>query len=172
MRVPCYNFEFLLAQVIKLLNNSKCWKVAEGKILSMFQSFYSDKFGQENVVMIKDSNTVEREKLNPEKVCILIHVYEYCQRSTYFFGTVMHMQKYQYTVSFVPGCNRDHWNWHVKHWNWPLYYQTIEMSWIHQWQSNLIVFVSRAMCRSPMWSHTLTYMNLRTGSHSLTKTTT
>ena len=37
-----------------------------------FQSFYTDKFGLGVVVMIKDSNTVERDKMDPIKVLILL----------------------------------------------------------------------------------------------------
>ena len=33
-----------------------------------FQSFYGDRFGHDAVEIIKDSNTVEREKLDPNKV--------------------------------------------------------------------------------------------------------
>ena len=36
------------------------------------QSFYGDKFSKENVVIIKDSKTVELGKLNPEKAYIQI----------------------------------------------------------------------------------------------------
>ena len=34
----------------------------------MFQSFYGDRFGHDVICMIKDSNTVEVEKLDHEKV--------------------------------------------------------------------------------------------------------
>ncbi len=37
-----------------------------------FQSFYTDKFGLSVVVMIKDSNTVERDKMDPTKVLMLL----------------------------------------------------------------------------------------------------
>ena len=34
----------------------------------MFQSFYGDRFGYEVIEIVKDSNTVERDKLDPNKV--------------------------------------------------------------------------------------------------------
>lgn len=39
---------------------------------SSIQNFYSDRFGAENVMMIKDSNTVDISKLSPDKACIQI----------------------------------------------------------------------------------------------------
>ena len=58
---------------------------------SDLQKFYSDRFGEENVQMIKDSNTVEREKLKPDIAYIQItyvepyfDLYEMKDRITYF----------------------------------------------------------------------------------------
>lgn len=39
-------------------------------VLSILQSFYTDKFGVGHVEIIKDSNTVERHKLAPDKAYI------------------------------------------------------------------------------------------------------
>lgn len=39
---------------------------------SPFQNFYTDRFGAENTVIIKDSNTVDATKLNPDKAYIQI----------------------------------------------------------------------------------------------------
>lgn len=38
----------------------------------LFQNFYGDKFGRDNVSIIKDSKMVELSKLNPEKAYIQI----------------------------------------------------------------------------------------------------
>lgn len=60
-------------------------------ILISFQSFYSDRFGTENTVIIKDSNTVDITKLSSDKACIQITYvepyfdeYEYRDRVTSF----------------------------------------------------------------------------------------
>ncbi len=57
----------------------------------VLQKFYSDRFGEERVHMIKDSNTVERERLDPEAAYIQItyvepyfDLYEEKDRITYF----------------------------------------------------------------------------------------
>ena len=47
--------------------------------LFFFQSFYSDQFGPEVIEMIKDSNTVEKEKLSPDKVDIKGPHYHGCR---------------------------------------------------------------------------------------------
>ena len=38
----------------------------------MFQSFYSERFGPGKLVMLKDSNAVDRESLDPDKAYIQI----------------------------------------------------------------------------------------------------
>lgn len=55
------------------------------------QAFYSDRFGAENILMIKDSNTVDATKLDSDKACIQITYvepyfdeYEYRDRVTSF----------------------------------------------------------------------------------------
>ncbi|GFN96684.1 dedicator of cytokinesis protein 7-like [Plakobranchus ocellatus] len=55
------------------------------------ESFYSERFGANSVEIIKDSNTVEKDKLDPEKAYIQItyvepyfDLYEYKERITYF----------------------------------------------------------------------------------------
>ena len=57
----------------------------------VFQAFYGDKFGHNVLEVIKDSNAVEQDKLNPEKAYIqLTYVdpyfdeYELKDRITYF----------------------------------------------------------------------------------------
>ena len=57
----------------------------------VFQAFYGDKFGHDVLEVIKDSNAVEQDKLNPEKAYIqLTYVdpyfdeYELKDRITYF----------------------------------------------------------------------------------------
>lgn len=39
-----------------------------GLLCCFCQGFYLERFGSDSLVMIKDSNTVERDKLNPDKV--------------------------------------------------------------------------------------------------------
>lgn len=55
------------------------------------QNFYADRFGAENIHIIKDSNTVDVSTLDPEKAYIQItyvepyfEVYELRHRETYF----------------------------------------------------------------------------------------
>lgn len=55
------------------------------------QAFYTDRFGAENILMIKDSNTVDATKLDSDKACIQITYvepyfdeYEYRDRVTSF----------------------------------------------------------------------------------------
>ena len=57
----------------------------------MLQNFYSEKFGRDQVRMIKDSNSVETSKLDPEKAYIQItyvepyfDLYEQPDRQTFF----------------------------------------------------------------------------------------
>jgi uncharacterized protein YkvS len=38
----------------------------------LFQAFYSDKFGKDNLIIIKDSKNVELNKLNADKAYIQI----------------------------------------------------------------------------------------------------
>ena len=38
----------------------------------LFQSFYSDKFGKDNLIIIKDSKNVEVNKLNADKAYIQV----------------------------------------------------------------------------------------------------
>ncbi|RUS71322.1 hypothetical protein EGW08_020919, partial [Elysia chlorotica] len=61
------------------------------EISHRLESFYKERFGAESVEIIKDSNTVERDKLDPEKAYIQItyvepyfDLYEYKERITYF----------------------------------------------------------------------------------------
>ena len=61
------------------------------EFFSFFQAFYGEKFGPNVVEVIKDSNTVEQDKLDPEKAYIqLTYVdpyfdeYELKDRITYF----------------------------------------------------------------------------------------
>ncbi|KAI0241313.1 Dedicator of cytokinesis protein 7 [Lamellibrachia satsuma] len=61
------------------------------EISNRLESFYSERFGEEWVVILKDSNTVDRDKLNPEKAYIQItyvepyfDTYELRDRVTYF----------------------------------------------------------------------------------------
>uniref|UniRef100_A0A8C4QLC5 Dedicator of cytokinesis 7 n=1 Tax=Eptatretus burgeri TaxID=7764 RepID=A0A8C4QLC5_EPTBU len=64
-------------------------KLAE--ISHRLESFYAERFGEEFVEVIKDSNPVDRNKLDPNKACIQItyvepyfDMYEMKQRVTYF----------------------------------------------------------------------------------------
>uniref|UniRef100_UPI00358FDEC1 dedicator of cytokinesis protein 7-like isoform X3 n=1 Tax=Myxine glutinosa TaxID=7769 RepID=UPI00358FDEC1 len=64
-------------------------KLAE--ISHRLESFYTERFGEEFVEVIKDSNPVDRNKLDPNKACIQItyvepyfDMYEMKQRVTYF----------------------------------------------------------------------------------------
>ncbi|GFO00545.1 dedicator of cytokinesis protein 7 [Plakobranchus ocellatus] len=61
------------------------------RFLVHMRSFYSERFGANSVEIIKDSNTVEKDKLDPEKAYIQItyvepyfDLYEYKERITYF----------------------------------------------------------------------------------------
>ncbi|BFY99508.1 hypothetical protein BsWGS_02548 [Bradybaena similaris] len=61
------------------------------EISHRLESFYSERFGHEYVEIVKDSNTVEKDKLDPEKAYIQITYvepyfdsYEYKERITYF----------------------------------------------------------------------------------------
>ena len=63
----------------------------ELSMVFVFQAFYGDKFGHNVLEVIKDSNAVEQDKLNPEKAYIqLTYVdpyfdeYELKDRITYF----------------------------------------------------------------------------------------
>ena len=40
-----------------------------GDISNRLESFYSDRFGPENVVIIKDSRVPDKKELDPDKVC-------------------------------------------------------------------------------------------------------
>ena len=60
-------------------------------MFSCFQNFYAERFGTENVVIIKDSNAVDMSILDPEKAYIQItyvepyfEAYELRHRVTYF----------------------------------------------------------------------------------------
>ena len=60
-------------------------------VFSCFQNFYAERFGTENVVIIKDSNAVDMSSLDPEKAYIQItyvepyfEAYELRHRVTYF----------------------------------------------------------------------------------------
>ena len=44
------------------------------KLLHVLQGFYSEKFGNNFVEIIKDSNNVEKTHLNPDKVCLRIAI--------------------------------------------------------------------------------------------------
>lgn len=55
------------------------------------QNFYAERFGSDNVVIIKDSNTVDESKLDPDKAYIQItyvepyfETYELRYRQTHF----------------------------------------------------------------------------------------
>ena len=48
-----------------MLNGSSVFEI-------VFQSFYSDKFGKDNLIIIKDSKNVELNKLNLDKAYIQI----------------------------------------------------------------------------------------------------
>ncbi|XP_059178065.1 dedicator of cytokinesis protein 7-like isoform X2 [Physella acuta] len=61
------------------------------EISHRLESFYGERFGHEFVEIVKDSNTVEKDKLDPEKAYIQItyvepyfDMYEYKERITYF----------------------------------------------------------------------------------------
>lgn len=58
---------------------------------NFFQNFYAERFGSENIVIIKDSNAVDVNNLNPEKAFIQItyvepyfEAYELRHRVTHF----------------------------------------------------------------------------------------
>lgn len=59
--------------------------------MDIFQNFYGDRFGVENIHIIKDSNAVDVSTLDPDKAYIQItyvepffEVYELRHRETYF----------------------------------------------------------------------------------------
>ncbi|XP_005089591.1 dedicator of cytokinesis protein 7 isoform X1 [Aplysia californica] len=61
------------------------------EISHRLESFYGERFGHDFVEIVKDSNTVEKDKLDPEKAYIQItyvepyfDMYEYKERITYF----------------------------------------------------------------------------------------
>ncbi|XP_052775389.1 dedicator of cytokinesis protein 7-like isoform X2 [Mya arenaria] len=77
------------------------------EISHRLESFYSDRFGPENIGMIKDSNTVEREKLDPAKAYIQITYvepyfdsYELRDRFTYFEKNV-NIKRFMYATPFT-----------------------------------------------------------------------
>ena len=88
-------------------------------IFCCLQNFYAERFGTENVVIIKDSNAVDMSILDPEKAYIQItyvepyfEAYELRHRATYFDRN-FNMSKY-YTacgsdssVSIVTGYGLD-----------------------------------------------------------------
>ncbi|ELU18915.1 hypothetical protein CAPTEDRAFT_161690 [Capitella teleta] len=77
------------------------------EISHRLDNFYCDKFGEEFVHTIKDSNTVEREKLDPEKVYIQVtyvepyfDLYELKDRIT-FFDKNYNLRRFMYATPFT-----------------------------------------------------------------------
>ncbi|ESP02458.1 hypothetical protein LOTGIDRAFT_199704 [Lottia gigantea] len=69
--------------------------------------FYGDRFGEDVVHVLKDSNTVEKEKLDPEKAYIQItyvepyfDYYEYRERVTYFEKNCK-LKRFMYATPFT-----------------------------------------------------------------------
>ncbi|CAH1775987.1 unnamed protein product, partial [Owenia fusiformis] len=77
------------------------------EIAERLRGFFEGRFGCENVEMIQDSKTVEREKLNPEKAYIQITYvepyfdsYEYRERLTYFERNY-NIKRFMYATPFT-----------------------------------------------------------------------
>ncbi|XP_063863721.1 dedicator of cytokinesis protein 7-like isoform X4 [Scylla paramamosain] len=78
------------------------------EISHRLESFYSDRFGAENVVIIKDSNTVDNTKLSADKACIQITYvepyfdeYEYKDRVTSFEKNY-NIKRFIFSTPFTP----------------------------------------------------------------------
>ncbi|XP_053393820.1 dedicator of cytokinesis protein 7-like isoform X3 [Mercenaria mercenaria] len=77
------------------------------EISHRLESFYGDRFGHDVVSMIKDSNTVEREKLDPNKAFIQITYvepyfdsYELRDRVTYYEKNI-NIKRFMYATPFT-----------------------------------------------------------------------
>ncbi|XP_076463063.1 dedicator of cytokinesis protein 7-like isoform X1 [Babylonia areolata] len=77
------------------------------EISHRLESFYGDRFGYDFVEIIKDSNTVEKDKLDPDKACIQItyvepyfDAYEYKDRIT-FFDKNYNLKRFMYATPFT-----------------------------------------------------------------------
>ncbi|MPC69939.1 Dedicator of cytokinesis protein 7 [Portunus trituberculatus] len=78
------------------------------EISHRLEGFYSDRFGAENVVIIKDSNTVDNTKLSADKACIQITYvepyfdeYEYKDRVTSFEKNY-NIKRFIFSTPFTP----------------------------------------------------------------------
>ncbi|XP_071517868.1 dedicator of cytokinesis protein 7 isoform X2 [Panulirus ornatus] len=78
------------------------------EISHRLESFYSDRFGAENTVIIKDSNTVDITKLSSDKACIQITYvepyfdeYEYRDRITSFEKNY-NIKRFIFSTPFTP----------------------------------------------------------------------
>ncbi|KAK3891189.1 hypothetical protein Pcinc_004905 [Petrolisthes cinctipes] len=78
------------------------------EISHRLENFYSDRFGAENVMMIKDSNTVDISKLSPDKACIQITYvepyfdeYEFRDRVTSFEKNY-NIKRFIFSTPFTP----------------------------------------------------------------------
>ncbi|PSN35267.1 Dedicator of cytokinesis protein 7 [Blattella germanica] len=79
------------------------------EIFSRLENFYAERFGTENIVIIKDSNAVDLSTLDPEKAYIQItyvepyfEAYELRHRVTYFDRN-FNMKRFVYATPFTPG---------------------------------------------------------------------
>lgn len=79
------------------------------EIFSRLENFYAERFEQENIVIIKDSNAVDMSTLDPEKAYIQItyvepyfEAYELRHRVTYFDRN-FNMKRFVYATPFTPG---------------------------------------------------------------------
>ncbi|XP_069991563.1 dedicator of cytokinesis protein 7 isoform X5 [Penaeus vannamei] len=78
------------------------------EISHRLEAFYSDRFGAENILMIKDSNTVDATKLDSDKACIQITYvepyfdeYEYRDRVTSFEKNY-NIKRFIFSTPFTP----------------------------------------------------------------------
>lgn len=77
------------------------------EISHRLESFYGDRFGQEYIQIVKDSNTVERDKLDPNKAYIQItyvepyfDLYEKRNKTTYFEQNY-NIKRFMYATPFT-----------------------------------------------------------------------
>ncbi|XP_046985251.1 dedicator of cytokinesis protein 7 [Schistocerca americana] len=78
------------------------------EIFSRLENFYAERFGSENIVIIKDSKSVDLSSLNPEKAYIQItyvepyfESYEMRYRVTYFDRN-FNIKRFYYATPFTP----------------------------------------------------------------------
>ncbi|XP_011501940.1 PREDICTED: dedicator of cytokinesis protein 7 [Ceratosolen solmsi marchali] len=79
------------------------------EIFSRLENFYAERFGSENVVIIKDSNPVDASKLEVDKAFVQItyvepyfEAYELRHRSTVFHKN-FNIKRFMYATPFTPG---------------------------------------------------------------------